>query len=215
MLGRAPGDDVLLPRVQAMVAQQTARMSRLVAAASVRSRADGELLASGQQLSDLAAVIDAEVREARPVMALRQQRLTVAVPSGPITVRGDVERLSHVLGNLLDNASKYTPDNGSIRLDAVIQGEQVVLTVADDGIGITPAAVPGIFEPFGQDSRAMGFNGASTGIGLPVVRALLTELGGTVVADSAGNGRGSRFVVTLPLAAAPLAGTADAEPGSA
>ena len=220
MLGRAPGDDVLLPRVQAMVAQQTARMSRLVAAASVRSRADGELLASGQQLSDLAAVIDAEVREARPVMALRQQRLTVAVPSGPITVRGDVERLSHVLGNLLDNASKYTPDSGTIRLDAVIQGEQVVLTVADDGIGITPAAVPGIFEPFGQDSRAMGFNGASTGIGLPVVRALLTELGGTVVAHSAGNGRGSRFVVTLPLAVVPMAvapstSAADTKPGSA
>ncbi len=75
-----------------------------------------------------------------------------------------------------------------------------MLTVSDDGIGIAPDVIPGIFEPFGQDSRAIGLNGASTGIGLPVVRVLVTELGGTVTAESAGNGRGSRFVVTLPLA---------------
>ena len=67
-------------------------------------------------------------------------------------------------------------------------------------VKLTPAVVPHIFEPFGQDSWAIGVNGASTGIGLPVVRALVTELGGSVAASSAGNGRGSRFVVTLPLA---------------
>jgi signal transduction histidine kinase len=69
--------------------------------------------------------------------------------------------------------------------------------------------VPRIFEPFGQDSRAIGLNGVGVGIGLPVVRVLVKELGGTVVAESAGNGRGSRFVVTLPLAA-----TAPAAPGA-
>ena len=215
MLGRTSDDEILLPRAQALVDQQAARMSRLVQAAGARSRAAGMMMATGPQTCDLVAVIDTAVHDARPVLDLRRQRLTVAVPAGPITVRGDAERLSHVLGNLLDNASKYTPDNGTIRLDAAVQGASVVLVVTDDGIGIAPAVVPHIFEPFGQDSRAIGFNGASTGIGLPVVRALVTELGGTVTADSAGSGHGSRFVVTLPLAEFGSADAPGAPPRSA
>ena len=210
MLGRAPGNETLLPRVQAIVQEQAARVSRLVAAANTRSGTAGLLQPADQQVCDLATVIDAAVLGLRGLLDLRQQKLTSAVPGGPIAVRGDAERVGHVLSNLLDNASKYTPDNGTIRLDVSVQSDIIVLTVSDDGIGITPDAVPRIFEPFGQDSRAIGFHGTSTGVGLPVVRALVTELGGTVVADSAGNGRGSRFVVTLPKASA---GTADA-PGA-
>lgn len=215
MVGRAAGDAVLLPRVQALVEQQAAHMSRLVEAASARSRTVALQQPAELQLSDLAAVIDAAVHDARPMMDLRQQRLTVAVPAGPVAVRADAERLGHVLGNLLDNASKYSSDHGTIRLDAVVQGASLVLRVTDNGIGIAPDAVPGIFEPFGQDSRAIGFNGPSAGIGLPVVKVLVTELGGTVVAESAGNGQGSRFVVTLPLAQAPGAGTPGAGSGGA
>lgn len=215
MLGRASDDEVLLPRVQALVDQQAARMARLVAAAGARARAAGLLVATGPQVSDLVTVIDGAVRDARPVLLLRQQRLTVVAPAGPIRVRGDAQRLGLVLGNLLDNASKYTPDSGTIRLDATVQGGSAVLVVSDDGIGIAAAVVPHIFEPFGQDSRAIGLNGTSTGIGLPVVRALVNELGGTVAADSAGNGRGSRFVVTLPLADATLADRPSALPANA
>ena len=215
MLGRTSDDAILLPRAQALVDQQAARMSRLVQAAGARSHAAGMMTATGPQTSDLVAVIETAVHDARPVLNLRHQHLSVAAPAGPITVRGDAERLSHVLGNLLDNASKYTPDNGTIRLDAAVQGASAVLVVTDDGIGIAPAVVPLIFEPFGQDSRAIGFNGASTGIGLPVVRALVTELGGTVTADSAGSGHGSRFVVTLPLAEVGSADAPGAPPGRA
>jgi signal transduction histidine kinase len=200
MLGRVAGDEVLLPRVQTLVAQQTAHMLRLVQQAIARARAMGSLLPVGQQVCDLAGVIDAAVRDARPMMALRHQRLTVVVPAGPITVRGDGERMNHVLGNLLDNASKYTSDHGTVRLDAVVHQDHIEISVTDDGIGIAPDAVPRIFEPFGHDTRAIGFNGISTGIGLPVVRVLVGELGGTVAAHSAGSGRGSRFAVTLPLA---------------
>lgn len=200
MVGRASDHESLLPRVQAMVEQQAARVSRLVDAASSRSGNAGLPQPADPQACDLAAIIAATVSGARELMDLRQQRLTVDVQPGPMAVRGDAARVSLVLSNLLDNASKYTPDNGSIRLDVSVQGESAVLTVSDDGIGIAPDVIPGIFEPFGQDSRAIGLNGPSTGIGLPVVRVLVTELGGTVTAESAGNGRGSRFVVTLPLA---------------
>ena len=200
MLGRARSDEPLLPRVQALVEQQAAHISRLLSAASERLRVSAEQPAPAKQISDMAAVIDAAVRDCRPGMDLRFQRLTLDVPAGPIAVVGDADRSVHLLVNLLDNASKFTPDHGAIRLEAVVEGSNVVLTVADDGIGITPAFVPRLFEPFGQESRAMGFNGVGVGIGLPVVRALVKEMGGTVTAESAGNGRGSRFVVTLPLA---------------
>jgi diguanylate cyclase (GGDEF)-like protein len=209
MLGRAKTDEPLLPRVRTLIEQQVEHMSRLVGAASDRSREPEAALALAGQVSDLVVLIDDAVRDIRAVMDLRLQSLTVAVPAGPVDVCGDAESLAQVLGNLLDNASKFTLDRGAIRLDAVLDGANVVLTVADDGIGIAPEVVPRIFEPFGQDSRAIGLNGVGVGIGLPVVRVLVKELGGTVVAESAGNGRGSRFVVTLPLAA-----TAPAAPGA-
>jgi len=218
MPGRASDDQVLQPRAQALVDQQAARMARLVAAAAGgHAQAAGLPVVTDPQVSDLLAVIDCAVRDARPVLRPRQQRLTVAVPAGPVQVRGDAQRLGQLLGKLLDNASKYTPDSSTIRLDATVQGASAVLVVSDDGIGIAPAVVRHLFEPFGQDSRAVGLSGtgAGTGIGLPLVRALVNELGGTVAADSAGNGRGSRFVVTLPLAETTPTDAADAQPGSA
>ena len=202
MVGRDAGGAWLLPRVQAIVDQQAAHMARLVAAARAQSRAVGMPAAAGQAASDLVGAIEAAVQDAAAVLGLRQQHLSVLMPAGPIRVHGDAATLGHVLGNLLDNASRYTPDGGTIWLDACVQGPSAVLTVSDNGIGLAPAVVPEIFEPFGRDSRAMGLHGGSAGIGLPVVRALVTDLGGTVAADSAGNGRGSRFVVTLPLTGA-------------
>ena len=200
MLGRARTDEPLLPRVQALVEQQAAHMLRLVNAASESLRRNDEAQNAANPISDMVAVIDAAVRDCRPAMDLRFQSLSVAVPAGPIAVVGDPGRSKHLLVNLLDNASKYTPDRGAIRLEAVIDGSHVVFTVTDDGIGITPSFVSRLFEPFGQDSQALGFNGVGAGLGLPVVRALVKEMGGTVAAESAGNGRGSRFIVTLPLA---------------
>ena len=205
MLGRTGVDEPLLARVQALIGQHAAHMSRLVGAAGSRARGGGEAQPPVPQVSDMAAVIEAAVRDCRPGMDLHRQHLTVTVPAGPIAVGGDAGRLTHLLGNLLHNASKYTPDQGAIRLEAVVAGGSVVLTVSDDGIGIHPAVVPRIFEPFGHDSHAIGFNGVGVGIGLPVARALVGELGGTITAESAGNGRGSRFVLTLPLAPATAA----------
>jgi len=200
MVGRASDPESLLPRVQALIDQQAARVSRLVDAASSPSGPGGPLEPADPQVCDLVAILATTVSSVRPLLDLRQQRLTVDVPAGPVAVRGDAGRVGHVLGNLLDNASRYTPDHGSIRLGVRVQGDNAVLTVSDDGIGIATDAMPGIFEPFGQDSRAIGLNATSAGVGLPVVRVLVTELGGTVTADSAGSGRGSRFVVTLWLA---------------
>jgi signal transduction histidine kinase len=104
-----------------------------------------------------------------------------------------------VLCNLLDNASKYTPASGEISLRAAATGQAIVLTVSDNGIGITAEALPAVFEPFVRAEHAVGFDRAGLGIGLTVVRELVDAHGGSVVASSAGRGSGSQFVVTLPL----------------
>jgi diguanylate cyclase len=205
MLGRRSTDEPLLPRVQALIEQQVQQMAKLVDAASQRPSAPYPQARPAPPVSDLAAVIDLAVQDFRAAMDLRRQSLAVLVAPGPLPVRGDAGQLLQMLGNLLGNASQYTPDGGSIRLEAAAQGDQVVLTVIDDGIGIAPSAMPGIFDPFWHESYAIGFNGVGVGIGLPAVRALVSEMGGTVTAESAGNGCGSRFTVTLPLAAAEAA----------
>ncbi|MDO9286715.1 MAG: diguanylate cyclase [Aquabacterium sp.] len=203
MLGRARTDEPLLPRVRAIIEQQVTHMSRLVAAANDLSRAGRATPGATQPGSDLGAVMAQVVDQCQPAIALREQRLLVTGQARAGFVQADRERLAQILRNLLDNASKYTHDQGTICIDVAVTGEQVVISVADDGIGITPAAMPRLFEPFVQDSRTIGFNGVGVGIGLPVVRFLVDELGGTVSADSGGDGQGSRFVVTLPRADAP------------
>ena len=99
------------------------------------------------------------------------------------------------------------PEGGEVELAAVVAGNELVMTVSDSGIGITTQALPDIFQPFTQDVHAIGFNGVGVGIGLTVVRALVQAHGGVVAASSAGSGRGSQFVVRLPLAGRPDSST--------
>lgn len=206
MLGRPRSDESLLPRVRAIIEQQVTHMSRLVAAANDLSRDGRAATGATQAGSDLGAVIAQVVRQCQPAIALREQHLRVGPLAPAVWLQADPERLSQILRNLLDNASKYSYERGTIRLEVAVADDQVRISVADDGIGITPEAMPGLFEPFVQDSRTVGFNGVGVGIGLPVVRFLVNELGGSVSADSAGDGQGSRFVVTLPRADVPAPG---------
>lgn len=203
MLGRLGGTQPLLPRLQAIVAQQVAQMARLVGDLLDVSRLGSGGLDLALEVVDVAALLDAVQRNWRPLMAVRHQRLLVSLPGGPLLAHGNAERLAQIVDNLLDNAAKYTHDHGQIEVSLAAQDDKVVLTVADNGIGITAQALPRIFEPFAQDTQAIGFNGVGLGIGLTVVRALLQALGGSISASSAGSRLGSRFVVTLPRAGAP------------
>jgi signal transduction histidine kinase len=219
MLGRPPTDQPLLPRVQGIVEQHMTAMSRLVGELVDAANVDTGGLELDRRPVDMARVIDAAVAACRPTMDERDQRFELHRPPGALEVQGDAVRLEQVVSNLLDNASKYTHDGGRISLSVVVTAGSLTLTVSDDGIGITPQLLPYIFEPFVQDTHALGFHGVGLGIGLTVVRALVRAHGGNLVAHSAGTGRGSQFVVTLPLAAsgpiAPAAGSVagDTVPG--
>ena len=216
MLGGLPTDEPLLPRVQGIVEQQLTQMSRLLGELIDASNVDTGGLGLERRPVDMGHVIDAAVAACRPAMDERGQRFEWHRPPGAIEMQGDAVRLEQIVSNLLDNASKHTYDGGRISLSVVLTADSMALTVSDDGIGITPQMLPYVFEPFVQDTHALGFHGVGLGIGLTVARALVRAHGGDLVAHSAGAGRGSQFVVTLPLAASsPIAQAAGAACGDA
>jgi signal transduction histidine kinase len=114
-------------------------------------------------------------------------------------MEGDHLRMAQVVSNLLDNASKYTPEGGAITLTTKTEGDAIVIAIADNGIGITSDALGHIFELFVQDERALTLQKGGLGIGLAVVRDLVEAHGGSVVARSDGTDRGSEFIVRMPM----------------
>jgi signal transduction histidine kinase len=209
LLGRTVDGDAQLPRLRLMIERQVAHMSRLVDDLLDVSRARHGKLRLECMAVDVGDVVAQATDACQGCVVSRDQHLRTELPARPLTVHGDPVRLVQVLGNLLANASKYTPRGGAITVSAEPRHGTLQLTVADNGIGIAPEVLPHVFEPFVQDAHAVSFDGAGLGIGLSVVRDLVEAHGGHIVARSAGHGRGSQFVVTLPLAG--QAGTAAAE----
>jgi signal transduction histidine kinase len=193
-----------LPRMNAVIDRQAAQMSRLVSDLLDVSRAQASKLRLEFSEVNLITLIDDVIEASRPAIDTRLQRFLVHVQPGALTLNCDPVRMTQVLRNLLDNASKYTPISGEIVLSMSRSVDAVVLTVRDNGIGINERALPHIFEPFMQDEEAHKFNTNGLGLGLTVVEELVKAHGGTVTASSAGAGMGSEFVVTLPRAPVPV-----------
>ncbi len=188
-----------LPRMQQIIERQVAHISRLIDDLLDVSRANTGKLRLDPTLMDMADTLNEAAEAILPHIEKRQQRFDFIMPARPYWLNGDAVRLTQVLSNLLSNASKYTPNGGAITLTVTAADNELRLSISDDGIGITPGALPYIFDPFIQDTHAIGFNGAGLGIGLTVVRELLEAHGGTVAATSPGPGKGSVFSITLPL----------------
>ncbi|MEO8298961.1 MAG: diguanylate cyclase [Burkholderiales bacterium] len=204
MLGRVGADPTLLPRLQGIIERQVSHMTRLVDDLVEVSHANTGQLRLQEQQADLADIVATAIEACRPALTARRHRFDVQMPAHALPVWGDPVRLVQVLSNLLDNAAKYTPADGTVVLTVTEANDDLVLTVSDNGIGITAGALPHVFEPFVRDTLATGFSDVGMGIGLTVVRALVQAHGGSVVASSAGTGLGSRFVVTLPRSSGPL-----------
>jgi len=202
VLSRLPTDSPQRARMHALIERQVVHLSRLVGDLLDVARASTGKLRLELGLVDMALLMEEAIEASRSIVERRQQHFTVQVPPGPLLVHGDPVRLAQILGNLLDNASKYTPEAGHIDLTVVAADDTLFITFSDTGIGITAEALPHIFDPFVQDKHAIVFNGVGLGIGLTVVRELVEAHGGTVVASSAGTGLGSQFVFRLPLMAA-------------
>ncbi|HYN06287.1 MAG TPA: PAS domain S-box protein [Vicinamibacterales bacterium] len=151
----------------------------------------------------LADVVRSAVETARPLMDGAGHLLTVSLPAEPIHLDADLTRLSQVFGNLLTNSAKYTERGGRIVLAADRQGNDVLVSVRDNGIGIPADARLRIFDMFSQLDRRVERTRGGLGIGLALVKGLVEMHGGTVTAESEGSGKGSTFTVKLPAIATP------------
>ena len=204
MLRRLPAtapmtDGPLLGDVQILIEKEVIHMATLI-----DDLLDCSITATGRfrlarESVSLADVLDEVVERCRPAMELKDQKFRMQKAERPLFVHADRLRLAQVFGNLLHNASRYTPAKGRIELLVGGAGESVQVTIKDTGKGITASAMPAIFDLFVRDRPALGGNQEGCGIGLTVVRDLVEAHGGTVHVKSAGVNRGSQFRVTLPL----------------
>jgi signal transduction histidine kinase len=148
---------------------------------------------------DFRDVVRHAVETTRPVLEERQHRLRLDLPPEPLPLDADVTRLEQVVGNLLRNSARYTEPGGSIEVEVRKAGDATVLAVRDNGIGIAPDLLPRVFDLFTQGEQALDRSEAGLGIGLTLVRSLVEMHGGSVEARSDGPGKGSEFIVRLPL----------------
>src|SRR6185436_3378963 len=168
---------------------------------------------------ELQTIIDSALEVARPLIEQRGHRLSVDVPAHTVELGADRTRVAQVLSNLLHNAAKYTEPNGDISLTAVDDGDEVVMTVRDSGIGIEPEMLTKIFDMFMQVDRSFERSQGGLGIGLTLAQRLVDLHGGRLEARSEGLGRGAEFTVRLPItrmekaAAGPAPLPAQAEAG--
>jgi two-component system, chemotaxis family, CheB/CheR fusion protein len=162
------------------------------------SRITRGTLALRTEMTTLAAIVDAAVETARPAIDAKRHRFTVEVPTEPIAFAADPLRLAQVLSNLLTNAAKYTDPDGRISLRACREADTIVLSVADNGIGIAPEAIGNLFGMFSQVKSSKDRSEGGLGIGLALAKGLVELHGGTIEARSAGTERGSEFIVRLP-----------------
>ncbi len=149
----------------------------------------------------LQSVVASAVETSLPLVEAAGHELALDLPAQAVWLEGDAVRLSQVLSNLLTNAAKYTPQPGRIGVAAKAVDGMVVIKVTDTGIGIAPEALEAVFEMFAQAPHSIGISKGGLGIGLCLVRHLVTLHGGSVMATSPGPGQGSTFTIRLPLAA--------------
>ncbi|HEY1227636.1 MAG TPA: ATP-binding protein, partial [Ramlibacter sp.] len=193
----------VLQKARTTIERQSAHMSRLLDDLLDMSRITRVVIELQRAPVDMVQAVQEVVDNVRPEATAQRHALTLDLGSGPAWVDGDLARLQQVVGNLLSNAIKYTPPGGHIDVRLGAEAEQVVLRVADTGVGLSPEMLPQLFQLFSQLHRGLTVSSGGLGIGLAVSRRLVQLHGGSLRASSAGLGEGSEFTVRLPRAMPP------------
>jgi two-component system CheB/CheR fusion protein len=180
--------------------RQSKQMSHLLDDLLEASRVTQHKIDLKKATLDLNGVVNEAIEAVRGQLESRAVELQVEIHPRPLMVEGDPARLQQIHVNLLNNAAKYTPRGGHVRLRTGVEESMAVIRVSDDGAGIRPDMLESIFELFVQSRRTLDRAAGGLGVGLTLVRSLITMHGGTVSAHSRGEGQGSEFVVRLPLA---------------
>jgi len=198
---RLGGDNpAAVGKVREMMERQVGHMVHLIDDLLDVARISGGKLELKRQRADLRAILASAVETSLPLIEAGQHALEVDVPDLPLPVDADATRIAQVVANLLNNAAKYTPARGCIRLSVRRDGLEAVIAVSDTGVGIAGDALSGVFDMFSQIGRTVDRSQGGLGIGLSLVRRLVEMHGGSVVAESGGANAGSVFTVRLPLA---------------
>ena len=201
ILSAKPAPDEEARWCREVISRQCTQLVRLVDDLLDVSRiTQGKIKLQKEQL-DLDTVVDRAVEMSQPLITARRHTLVVTLARKPIPVEGDAARLIQVLGNLLNNAAKFQEDHGRIHLTVRREGDWGVITVKDEGIGISQNMTAQVFELFAQGEQAANQVHGGLGIGLSLVKTLVDLHGGRVEVASAGVGRGAEFVVYLPVSA--------------
>ncbi|HET6725079.1 MAG TPA: ATP-binding protein [Gammaproteobacteria bacterium] len=185
-------------RARAMMDRQVRRMTRLIDDLLDISRISQGKMSLKKGRMDLRQAVRNAAETTQPLFAANRQKIDMALPPRPILLNADLTRVEQIVTNLLTNAAKYTPAGGHIWLALASAGDEAVITVRDDGIGIAPDKLSRIFEMFSQIADAEGRTRSGLGIGLSLVRRLVEMHGGHVAVRSEGEGHGSEFEVRLP-----------------
>jgi signal transduction histidine kinase/ActR/RegA family two-component response regulator len=196
----APGRADLAGEAQAMLGRQLEQLIRLVDDLLDLSRISVGKIDLRREPVELAAIVGSALETVTPMIERSEQGLEVSLPEEGILLDADPVRVAQVISNLLNNASKYTPRGGRVALTALRNGNEVEISVRDNGIGIPAEMLPCVFEMFTQVDSSLEKAHGGLGIGLTIVKRLTELHGGSVQVRSEGPGRGSEFVVRMPLA---------------
>jgi signal transduction histidine kinase/ActR/RegA family two-component response regulator len=200
LIGRAAeGAGESVSRAHTTLDRQVRHLIRLVDDLLDVSRITQGKIELRREVTAMQPVIEQAVQIARPLVTAREHQLVIEMPAEPILVAVDVTRMTQVVANLVNNAAKYTNPGGTITVKLEPSDEEVVVRVRDTGIGIRPEMLPRVFELFVQADHASDRAAGGLGIGLTLVKRLVQMHGGDVLALSDGTGRGSEFVVSVPL----------------
>jgi signal transduction histidine kinase/ActR/RegA family two-component response regulator len=213
---RLPGTDAQARQAtHEMMERQLRQLVQLVNDLLDVSRITTGKMVLKRERCELADIAHMALEAAAPLLQARQHRLTLDLPPQPVHLMADPTRLVQVFLNLLNNAAKFTDAGGQIHFVARAEGNQVRVTVQDNGMGIAPAVLPLIFGMFAQADRSLERVHAGLGVGLSLAKFIVELHHGEIAAHSDGPGSGSRFTVTLPMLATATAAPAPAPPAPA
>jgi PAS domain S-box-containing protein len=199
LLRMAPGDAATTARVHGMMDRQLGQLIHLVDDLLDIARITRGRIELKQEPVDLRLAVSMAVETSSAAIQAGGHALEVDLPDAPLPLVADLTRLVQVLSNLLNNAAKYTPAGGRIRVASWREDDQALVAVTDSGVGIAPDAIGSVFDMFTQVRSSLDRAQGGLGIGLSLVRRLVELHGGRVQAASAGRGQGSTFTVSLPL----------------
>jgi PAS domain S-box-containing protein len=196
---RADGNKEVLKQAHETLERQLAQMVRLVDDLLDLNRITHDRLELRRSEVELSSVIEQAVEVAGPLLDSARHHLSVDLPDQPVYLYADRARLAQLFGNLLNNSCKYTRPEGIVSVIAKLDGDEVVVTVKDNGAGIPPDKLDSIFDMFMQVEGTSDRSQGGLGIGLTLVKRLTEMHGGSIEARSAGEGQGSEFIVRLPV----------------